>query len=77
MGLDVPEGEPRLDVVGGGHVISDEEEALSVSWWITIAFVRRIVEERKAVPVTMPFTVRLLPLCMSTAYDAKSRRPMA
>jgi hypothetical protein len=36
-----------------------------------------MVEERKAVPVTMPSTVRLLPLCMSTAYDAKTRRPMA
>jgi len=58
-------------------VISDIEEALSVSWWITIAFARGMVEERRAVPVTMPSTVRLLPLCMSTAYDAKNRRSMA
>jgi hypothetical protein len=36
-----------------------------------------MVEERKAVSVAMPSTVRRLPLCMSTAYDAKSRRPMA
>jgi hypothetical protein len=36
-----------------------------------------MVEEKKAVPVTMSSTVRLLPLSMSTAYDAKSRRPMA
>jgi len=36
-----------------------------------------MVEERKAVPVTMFSTARLLPLRMSTAYDAKSRRPKA
>jgi hypothetical protein len=36
-----------------------------------------MVEEKKAVPVTTPSTARLLPLCMSTAYDAKTRRPMA
>jgi hypothetical protein len=36
-----------------------------------------MVEERRAVPVTMPSTVRLLPLRMSTAYDAKSRGPKA
>jgi hypothetical protein len=36
-----------------------------------------MAEERKAVPVTIPSTARLLPLCMNTAYDAKSRRPMA
>ena len=40
-------------------MISDIEEAISASWWITTAFARGMVEERKAVPVTMPSTVRL------------------
>jgi hypothetical protein len=56
VGPDVPEGEPRLD----GHVISDKHRGgLSASWWITTPFARRMVEEKKAVPVTMPSTARL------------------
>jgi len=31
VGLDVPKDEPRLDVVGGGHVISDEQKVLPQS----------------------------------------------